>query len=239
VGEQPGGADIVEQGGRPFRLSGGWRPTRGAAVLAVAALAAGLAAGYTAGDRHTTAGVPRATPTPSATARPASSGSGLAVPATAFSFADSPALTQDVSSCSAQHGRELQLGVQVSNLSQAPLTLKTVKAVTPLGGLRQVTGGEWAPCGTLPAGLVRLDGVLPAGQSTWLSVTFQVKVACPTPYPVQFTVGYLVKGRQHTASLPGFPDLGQVPYTGCPTQVVGAVAQSTIVIDPATGVVAP
>lgn len=49
--------DLVELGGRQFRLPGwlssrlpGWRPSRGAGVLAVAALVVGLAAGYAAGD---------------------------------------------------------------------------------------------------------------------------------------------------------------------------------------------
>ena len=39
---------------------------------------------------------------------------------------------------------------------------------------------------------------------------------CPAPAPVQFTVDYLAQGRSFTASLPGFADLGQVPYSGCP-----------------------
>jgi hypothetical protein len=40
-------------------------------------------------------------------------------------------------------------------------------------------------------------------------------VACPRPLPVQFSVSYQENGRTGTAQLPGFPDLGQVTYTGC------------------------
>jgi hypothetical protein len=105
-----------------------------------------------------------------------------------------------------------------------------------MGGLSQVTG-EWGPCGVLPNGLVQADNVLPAGQSTWLTVTFKVAVRCPGAYPVQFTVGYLVQGHRHTTGLPGFPDLGQVPYSGCPASVSGGAAQIAIVLDPDTGAV--
>jgi hypothetical protein len=32
---------------------------------------------------------------------------------------------------------------------------------------------------------------------------------------VEFAVGYTFAGGTATANLPGFPDLGQVPYSGC------------------------
>jgi len=35
------------------------------------------------------------------------------------------------------------------------------------------------------------------------------------PLPVQFSVSYQENGRTDTAQPPGFPDLGQVAYTGC------------------------
>ena len=57
--------------------------------------------------------------------------------------------------------------------------------------------------------------VLPPYGTAWLSVTFRVLVACPGPLPVQFSVGYQENGRTGSAQLPGFPDLGQVTYTGC------------------------
>ncbi|HEX8008894.1 MAG TPA: hypothetical protein VF482_20990, partial [Trebonia sp.] len=128
---------------------------------------------------------------------------------------DSPALAQGTA-CAVQIGSELQLGVQITNQSAAPLTLQTVRAVLPMGGLKQVTR-QWATCGTLPHGLVQADDILQPGASAWLTVTFLVQLRCPAPIPVQFTVGYLAQGHSAIASLPGFPDLGQVPYSGCAT----------------------
>jgi hypothetical protein len=57
--------------------------------------------------------------------------------------------------------------------------------------------------------------VLPPYGTAWLSVTFRVLVACQRPLPVQFSVSYQENGRTGAAQLPGFPDLGQVTYTGC------------------------
>jgi hypothetical protein len=209
MADEIGTDDVVELGsGRRHRLPG-WRPSRGADVLAVAALVAGLAIGYAAGDQHT--GGTAALPAPTATASPSSA----SAPDAMFSFANSPALTQDIGACSVQTGRQLQLGVQVTNQSAEPLTLLTAKAVLPLGGLNQVTW-QWATCGAIPDGLGQAVIVLMPGQSTWLTATFTVQLHCPGPLPVQFSVGYLVQSHSVTASLPGFPDLSQVPYSGCP-----------------------
>jgi hypothetical protein len=117
--------------------------------------------------------------------------------------------------------------VQVANLSAETVTLRAVKAVLPLGGLKQVSQ-TWAPCGTLPDGLVPGPVTLQPGASTWLSVTFNVQKGCPAPYPVQFSVGYRAGGRAATASLPGFPDLGSVPYSACPPS--GQLAEQRVVL---------
>lgn len=204
------GADIVELGReRRFRLPE-WRPSRGAGLFAAAALVIGLAAGYTAGDRHasSTAALRKSTATTSSGTSP-SSATGAA-----FALTDSPALTQDTGACSVQTGQELQLGVQVTNQSTATITLQTAKAVLPLGELKQLTW-QWATCGALPAGLNQELDVLSPGQSTWLSAMFELQIPCPAPAPVQFTVGYLVQDKPATASLPGFADLGEVPFSGC------------------------
>ena len=197
-------ADVVEQGGRRFFPSLNWpsmkwRPPRGAAILLAAGLIIGLAAGYATGYRQ----APRnasAPPTPSS--RPAST-----------VFTDGLALTQDTGTCSVQSGRELQLGVQVTNQSGGPIGLGGFRTVLPLSGLK-VVSQQWAPCGAI--GAVQVPDTLGPGESTWLSVTVRVLVACPAPIPVQFVVGYTYAGEAATADLPGFPDLGQVPYTGCP-----------------------
>jgi len=137
------GADIVELGSeRRFGLPE-WRPSRGAGLFAAAALVIGLAAGYTAGDRHasSTAALRKSTATTSSGTSP-SSATGAA-----FALTDSPALTQDTGACSVQTGQELQLGVQVTNQSTATITLQTAKAVLPLGELKQVTW-QWATWGS-------------------------------------------------------------------------------------------
>jgi hypothetical protein len=111
-----------------------------------------------------------------------------------------------------QSGRELQLGVQVTNRSAGPIALAGFRTVLPLSGLK-VVSQQWAPCGAI--GPVQVPGTLGPGDSTWLSVTVRVLVACPAPLPVQFAVVYTYAGKAATVNLPGFVDLGQVPYTGC------------------------
>lgn len=235
MGDEPHADDLVELGGREFRLPGwlqsrlpGWRPSRGAGILAVAALIAGLAAGYAAGDQHARGSAaspvskvtgPKVT---GATATASPSASGAPAPGAAFSFANSPALTQDTAACSVQTGQQLQLGVQVTNQSATTITLLSAKAVLPVGGLRQITW-QWGTCGAILDGLDEADYIptLAPGQSSWLTVTFQVQMHCPGPAPVQFSVDYTVQGHSASASLPGFADLSQVPYSGCPASTTG------------------
>jgi hypothetical protein len=230
VADEPRADDLVELGGRPLRLPGwlpsrlpgrlrsrlpGWPPSRGAAVLAAAALIVGVAAGYAAGDRQARGNA--VLPKPAATASPSASANG-----DSFSLASSPALTQGTGACSVQAGHELQLGVQVTNQSTTAITLQGAKTVLPLPGLKQVTW-QWTTCGAIPAGFAEDDDVLLPGQSTWLSATLKIQVRCPGPVPVQFSVGYLAQGKSVTASLPGFPDLSQVPYSGCPPLTSGSL----------------
>jgi hypothetical protein len=253
---EPDEDDVVEQGGAPLRRPGwgalGNRPSRGAALLGVAGLIIGLAAGYALGYRH----LGRVTPPQATPSRPTAAG---AVPSAAAGFAapvypppppGGPAyasslgalrlsgLAQTGGACSVQHGRELQVGVQVINLSETPVTLGQVRPVLPLGGLRLVSQ-QWAPCGALSPSWPAADGgmivfikastgvvvvgsatpgsaaVLPPNGTAWLSATFRVLVACPIQLPVQFSVSYRENGRTDTGQLAGFPNLGQVTYTGC------------------------
>ena len=169
-------------------------------------LVAGVAAGYAAGARH--AGERAAPPSPSR----------AVTPAKPFSAGGFP-LSQSGPQCSVQTGRELQVGLQITNLSPAAVRLRRVEVVLPLGGLR-VTSQAWGPCGELPASGQAPAGTFPPtlrrGASAWFTVTFQVLVGCPQPQPVQFTLDYDQQGRPAAIRLPGFPDLGQVPYSGCP-----------------------
>jgi hypothetical protein len=216
------GADVVEQGGRRFFPSLNWRPPwrppRGAAILLAVGLVIGLAAGYTAGHRQ----APRnASASPTASASPALPVplpapqiviKGTAIQGTGTVPTGGLALTQDTGTCSVQSGRELQLGVQVTNISTEPIGLRRIRTVFPMSGLK-VVSQQWAPCGA--TGAVQVPVILGPGDSTWFSVTVHVLVACPAPLPVQFAVSYTYAGEAATANLPGFPDLGQVPYTGC------------------------
>jgi hypothetical protein len=133
----------------------------------------------------------------------------------------SPAVSQGTGACSVQLGHELQLGVEVSNQTGSDITLQRVTASLPAsGGLREVSW-DWGPCGALSSGGGQLAADLSGGadlspgESSWFTVTFQVLVECPAPYPVQFTVQVDSSGRTSFAQVPGFSDLGQVAYSGC------------------------
>jgi hypothetical protein len=214
--DETAGDDVLELGaGRPdarrWPAPSWWPPkvSRFAAILAAVTLVVGLGLGYAAGARHggggTTGG--SAAGVAGGSAQPVSVGG--------------PTLAQSGNRCSAQHGTTLQLGVQVSNESGTPLTLGEVRVVLPMGGLR-MTAVTWGPCGELPTGSEdppqsdATDRYLPPGASGWLTVTVSVMVACPGPLPIQFMVGYEQHGKLSTVQLPGFADLGSVPYPGCP-----------------------
>jgi hypothetical protein len=258
--------DVVEQGGRPLPLPGwvrrprwlptlGWPPSRGAAILGIAGLIVGLAGGYALGYRQLRQIVPLS-PAPAAGAGPSAvavspvpsaPGASTGAPGVyslKLSIGGLSGLAQIGGECSVQSGRELQVGVEVLNLSGTPVTLGQIKPILPMGGLRLVSQ-QWAPCGAISSSSQAAEGTfIFAGASTgqgeeaqeaadaaalnaastgvltpfgsgWLSVTFRVLVACPHPLPVQFSVSFQENGRTDTTQLPGFPDLGQVAYSGC------------------------
>jgi hypothetical protein len=199
----PAGDDVLEQGrsrGPVLR----WRLPRVALVLGAVGLLVGLAVGYAAGIRH--AGKP---PSPHRAA-PAQT-------APAFTSGGFP-LSQSDRGCSAQIGHQLQLGLEVTNLSTTALTLRRVNVVLPLGGLRVILQA-WGPCGELPGAAEAQGDTLPPtlgpGGSAWFTVTFQVLVRCPQPLPVQFVLHFDENGRTAAMPLPSFPDLAQVPYGNC------------------------
>lgn len=196
--------DVLELGGRRRRVPRWWRPSA-ALVPGVVALVAGLAVGYAVGARHPSDHAARPLP------------SRAAAPAAPFSAGGFP-LSQSGPQCSVQIGRQLQVGLQITNLSSSAVSLRQVEVVLPLGGLK-VTKQVWGPCGHLAATDEASGRILPPtlgrGASSWFTVTFQVLVRCPQPLPVQFTIDYGQQGRPAAIRLPGFPDLGQVPYSGC------------------------
>jgi hypothetical protein len=182
-----------------------WGRARGGAIsIALAALVAGLLLGYVDGHlQASTSG-----PTRAATAR-----------ATVLPVADTAILATG-NRCAVQLGRSLQLGIEVMNQSDRRLTLRQVKPVLPLGGLR-ATASQWGTCGSLPEPGLAQAPSLAAGATRWLTVTFDVLVGCPQALPVWFKVSYMQAGRLATGELDSFPDLGQVPYNSCSTVPTG------------------
>jgi hypothetical protein len=200
--------DILEQGGRPRLLrlpSPGWRPSRGASILAAVTLAIGLAVGYAAGHGQGpgTAATPEKPAAPAGQA-PASIGFGLA-------------LTEDPGTCSVQAGRDLELGIPVTNRSGQTILLESVKPVPPVPGMLKVLSWRWDPCGFDKDGIIPDTVALGPGQTTWVTAVVQPLVACPGPAPLQFQVTYSANSHKSTSDLPGFPDLSAVRYSGCPT----------------------
>jgi len=193
--------DIIESEPEPNRVRLPRPPRATAVALVLALIIAGATAGYLVGSH----GSHRTTTTPGA---PPSS--------------TTPAGTQPIAGtgnrCSAQLGDQLQLGIEIINRSTTTITLHQVQAVLPLHGLRP-TSSTWGSCGQLSPPAGGHDYPLPAGATNWLTITFDVLVPCPGGLPVLFTFRYTQAGRPGTAGLPGFPDLGDVPYTTtkCPT----------------------
>jgi hypothetical protein len=177
--------DVIESESPP--------PRRIGAGLALVLVVAAAAAGYLFGTRHHTV-APAPAPVPSATP-------GTALP-----------ITVTDRRCSVQSKDRLQLGIEIVNRSAAALTLDGVDAVLPLRGLR-AAATTWGTCGQLPPAAGDIYPVA-AGGTGWLTITFDVLVACPGPLPVQFRVHYTQAGTSGTADLPGFDDLGDVPYAG-------------------------
>ncbi|MEO3808060.1 hypothetical protein ABGB17_03565 [Sphaerisporangium sp. B11E5] len=165
--------------------------------LALVLVVVAAIAGYLVGSRH------RAT-----TAAPGTSSS----PTT-------PAVAEPIGwtskRCSVQLKDRLQLGIEIINQSATEMTLRQVQAVLPLRGLSAAVA-TWGGCGQLSPAVTGDDYPLPAGATTWLTITFDVLVPCPKPIPVFFTVNYTQGGRSGIVDLPGFVDLGDVPYTKCP-----------------------
>jgi hypothetical protein len=192
----PGAADVIESGpDGPSRP-----PLRIAVGFALVVIVVAAMVGYLFGSRQ---GGTTATP---------------GTPSTSTAPAVDPPIAGTSKRCSVQLKDRLQLGIEIVNQSATTMTLREVQADLPLRGLR-ATATTWGSCGQLPPTASGDDYPLPAGATTWLTITFDVLVACPAPIPVGFTIHYTQASRSGAADLPGFPDLGNVPYTStrCPS----------------------
>jgi hypothetical protein len=197
AGDTP--AEVLESGPAPRR----WRrPSRPVTVLTIVTLLVGALAGGIAGYLIGRSG--SSTQTPAATP-PADTGVGSI-----------SAVAPTGERCSAQHGRVLQLGVQVVNTANNPVVLRRLDAFMPLRGLRAV-GAGWDTCGAIgPVSAPQAVTVSP-GATAWATVRLRVLVGCPVPYPVELRLHYSQSGTDRATPIDEFPDLSHVAYTGCIT----------------------
>ena len=185
-------------GGHPPRWP--WGGARRQAIsIALPALVAGLLLGYIGGHLQTRNG-----------GRPARAGKAPA----AVLPAGVPAISFTGSRCAVQRGQALQLGIEIMNQSGRTVVLHQIKAVLPLGGLREIAS-RWGTCGSLPEPGIGQPASLDPGATGWLTGTFDVLIGCPQPLPVYFKVSFVQAGRPGTADLDSFPDLGGVRYNNC------------------------
>jgi hypothetical protein len=118
--------------------------------------------------------------------------------------------------CSAQHGRMLELGVQVVDTADTPVVLHRVDAFMPLRGLRAV-GAGFDTCGAIGPVSPPPTVTVSPGASAWATVRLRVLVGCPLPYPVELRLRYSQAGTDRATMIDEFPDLSHVAYTGCIT----------------------
>lgn len=138
-----------------------------------------------------------------------------AAPSASVDFAG-PFLTQDPGTCSVQVGRDLELGIPVTNLSGETVLLESVKPVSLMPGALRVLSWRWDPCGFDKNGIVPDTVTLGPGETAWVSTVVKPLIGCPAPAPLRFQVTYSVNSQESTFSLPGFSDLSAIRYSGCP-----------------------
>lgn len=213
VDDRPISEDIVEQGSERdprFTIPGG-RPSRAAGILAIVTLLAGLAIGYAIGSRpggrvsaghREVAGTPRSSPAPT---HPVATD-----PALTYRV-----LTEEPGTCSTRVGKDLELGIPVTNMATDTVLLRSAEPIVRTPSLLKVLSWHWVPCGFDADGIVPATVALGPGETTWLTATVRPLVACPAPAPVQFRVTYSADGQKSTVTLPGFADLSAVRYSGC------------------------
>jgi hypothetical protein len=118
--------------------------------------------------------------------------------------------------CSLQKGHQLALGDEVRNGLAGPVTLIGVRVPYAAGDELRPVGSVRGPCGQLPGADNSIAGYhLPVGASVWLTVTVDVLTSCPAALHLTILLDYTQNGHAGTAMLADFPDLGDVPYTGC------------------------
>ena len=118
--------------------------------------------------------------------------------------------------CSLQNGHQLQLGDEVSNGLEVRSPWSVCEFPTAPVMNSDRSAAYEAPVARYPA-LTMTSPVTASlsGASVWLTVTVDVLTGCPTPLHLTILLDYSQNGHTATARLADFPDLGDVPYTGC------------------------
>jgi hypothetical protein len=195
--EMVGGPEMIEFGEPPT----GPRPTRAAPVV-VAAVLAGLVVGFLIG-RHQPATETTARPT--TTPSPAFLDAIIATGHTCSTTRPGPGGHDD-----------LQLGVEITNRSTIPVTLRDAQISLPLGGLQTAGDPVLQACGELTNPTALVSQTLLPGQTTWYSVRMHVPDGqCPVALPVLFHISYRFGSAVRLADVGGFDDLSGVPYPSC------------------------
>jgi len=110
--------------------------------------------------------------------------------------------------------RRLAISFEVSNVSPVPVTVNSVAALLPQGGLRQL--GPAARGGSCDlAGKLALGGSIPAGQSDFYTLTFALPKTCPARYPVQVRIGFGANGFTETSLSLLYSDLSVPDFDAC------------------------
>jgi len=203
----PDGGDVIP--GRSPRPPVRWslQPSWLIGLLAIV-LAAGIGIGYLLGGHGRTRTV---------AAPPRSPEQSASLPAGSV-LAELPQLSTTSNTCFgllASTGRPVMVGIEIVNSGSQPVVLRGVHGVFPLQGLRQVDSQVGQCDNNSTEGVA--DHRIEPSATAWISLTLGVLVRCPGPLPVLFRVDYTVDGAPSTQTLSGFPDLGNVPYPGCPT----------------------
>ncbi len=129
-----------------------------------------------------------------------------------------PPLTEEPGTCSTEVGKDLELGIPVTNMAADTILLRSAEPIVRVPGMLRVLSWHWAPCGFDADGIIPGKVAIGPGETTWLTATVRSLVACPTAAPVQFRVTYSADGQKFSVTLPGFADLSAVRYIGCKGQ---------------------
>jgi hypothetical protein len=205
-------SEIIQFGGLPVRWpfpeirlppAARLKPNRTSVAIALAMLAVGLLIGFFGGRltaRHAQHKATSTLPVSAPVVVPLGSAIAMIGPR-----------------CATRTGNNLQLGLEIMNETERPVTVGAITAKFPLGGLRAISAGI-GTCGQLPMSQLLPATSLSPGETEWIHITVAaVRPGCVGSLPVWFKVGYASAGQTDSVTLAGFPDLGPASFGQCRT----------------------